>query len=109
MFTESGSQRTGGAPGRKAGPWSVLGYGVWAMALLWFGVEVVSSPVLAQASRQPVLTAPIAATPGGPGADGQLTAGALTPIGQWKGQPSPNSTLAPLAPRSDVMTSSSLS
>lgn len=109
MRTESRAEdRPGEVAWRKARRWSVLGYGVWAMALAWFGAEVASSPVLAQAPGQPVLTAPVLTAPAGPGADGQLPAGALPPVGQGPGQHSPNSPFAPLQPRSDVVPWSSL-
>lgn len=85
-----------------------LRYGVWALPLVWLGTAVAIGPVMAQAPGQPVLSSPIAASPGGPGADGQLPAGALPPLGQGAGQHSPNSPFAPLPARNDVIPWSTL-
>lgn len=82
--------------------------GLWGMGLLCVCLGLGTPVVHAQLPGQPVLTSPIASTPGGPGTDGQLPAGALPPAGQGPGQHSPNSPFAPLAPRSDVVPWSTL-
>ena len=98
----------GGLARARVGRRAAVGYGVWALALVWFGAEVATGPVMAQAPGQPVLSSPIATSPGGPGADGQLPAGALPPLGQGAGQHSPNSPFAPLPARNDVVPWSTL-